>query len=69
MTLGQALERSKIAMLELEDKVVLVTNSAAYEAPIKMTRDSVRVFRDFKLVKNFNNIPASKEWKAIGYHE
>lgn len=69
MTLGQALERSKIAMLELEDKVVLVTNTAAYEAPIKITRDSVRVFKDFRLVKNFNNIPASSDWKAIGYRE
>ena len=68
MKLWGALEKSKIAMLNLPDKMVLVTNSAAYIAEVNRVAGACFI-KDFKQIKNYNNIPDSEEWKALGYNE
>lgn len=71
MLLGEALNKSKIAMLRWVGKLVLVTSMAAYEATLIDIAgcEGAYVFKKFKVVKNFNDIPDSKEWEALGYHE
>ncbi len=66
MKLEDALAKSKIAMLNMADKMVLVTNTAAYEAEVNRVAGACFI-KDFKVVKNFNNIPLSDEWKPLGY--
>ena len=66
MKLGDALAKSKIAMLNMADKMVLVTNTAAYEAEVNRFAGACFI-KDFREVKNFNNIPDSDEWKALGH--
>lgn len=69
MNLGEALKKSKIAMLKMKDKVFLVTATAAYEAPIKWKVGGASIFKTFKVMDKFNTIPASDKWEALGYHE
>lgn len=64
MQLNEALSKSKIAMLRLSDRLVLVAHTAAYEAKLK-DKDSW-IFNDFKTMRN-NDIPSSDEWEALGY--
>lgn len=53
-------------MLNMADKMVLVTNTAAYEAEVNRVAGACFI-KDFRVVKNFNNIPDSDEWKALGH--
>lgn len=59
MTLNKALEKSKIARLRIDNRLILVTSIEAYES---------YDFGDWRKI-NFNDIPQSNDWEAIGYKE
>lgn len=72
MTLSEALSKSKIATLKMPDKMILVTKTSAYEAKLtKQVFDTTGayVFKEFKTITRFAEIPQSDKWEALGYHE
>lgn len=56
MTLNEALKRSRIATLRIDEKEYLATHTAAY----------VRCQKGTKKINN-NDIPDSNKWEAMGW--